>query len=208
MKLTTSQGLPYPEDNDIGNGAAYLQALAEAAETKLLAEDALLDEAELPDTLIVRRSTAITGIAASPGYTIVKWDQVLYDNKGAMTGVTLPASARMMRSGVYGIGFYLAHTVTGGVVTNSRRNAELSWSFAQGPSVIDVFDYFVSQDVIESNTGGEFQTLYSTVEVPSQITGSPVDMMLKFFHTNTGATLNIGSGSFAYYHRIRPLEVG
>jgi hypothetical protein len=206
MKTTDSKGLPYPESIDIGNGASYLQALAEAIETRLVAEDALLTEIESPDMVIMRRSSDQTGIGAS-GYVDIQWNQVLFDNKGAMTGVTLPAAPRMTRSGVYGFGVYIPTTVTGAATANTRRNVKVSWNFVSGPSAIDVYDYFLTVDSFESLTSGEFQTFYSTAEIPGSVAGTPVSMTVSFLHTNTGATVNVLTGAYAFYHRIRPLEV-
>jgi hypothetical protein len=218
MELTPNLRLPYPDDNDPGDGALDLQILAEAVDAAATLQLAALRAAINKPCRIAQLSVNTAGIAAnvetsifSAGFT---WT-ILYDSSSiAISAAVNPFTQRGMgeEPGIYHLGSYLSTQPTGAITANSFRQLAIK---ATIPSDRTVFP--ATTTLIEGLSGG-YETSSGSHQLNAELevytpfpsvgvaTAAGTIFDATFFHQNTGSTVQINAGSLAWIWRAADVE--
>lgn len=205
MRNTDSQGFPYPEIDDFGNGALQLQVLAEAIDAKLVSSNADYDLLLNPEVIVAKTSADITGIAIGvPTSLVFGTDQSYVPVSGAL-GIT-PFFFLGMRPGTYQAGLHVKSIPSGAVTNNTYRTATLSLTDYRIPgSSASQYTESWEEEVWETSTGQHtWQTLHAAFPVysPDQAVISAI-----FTHGNTGSTVTVKSDSYFWVARVGGLGI-
>lgn len=203
MKLTSSQGLPYPEIDDFANGALDLQYLAEKIDSKLAALNAKYDQIGSPEVLMIKGSADITGFTSGVVNDILITGDQSYNPLGFSSNT--PITFRGMRPGTYIGGAYIRSIPAGAANLNSYRTLVLRFDDFKIPgSGFTRYREEWQNEVYESGTGEENQTMEIAFALHD-----PDNAMLAFTfaHINTSSTVTIKSDSYVWVARTGDLGV-
>lgn len=198
MKTTPTQGFPYPDGTDYGNGARQLQDLAE----KLEATQNEVDEGWLarrnPPTWIARRTSGYT-VSPDPDFQDVVWSVLDADNTGLLgpfsTGSSvfglLTAAATTVETWWIGVALRL----TQGTTVGSERHARIK---------VSTFDsltgrlsrQFITGTGFETTTGGEF------IQVDGVVRASALTQVIAQVLNKGGIAIDVSAQSLFWATRI------
>lgn len=197
MKKTDSQGLPYPEGEDFGLGSLDLQVLAEAVNTKLVADHARYDSILASQALV---GTLVSDylITANQIYPIL-FDTTLYKSNPIWDAISPFFSMVGWVPGIYQTGMYIHSNPVGTVTVDTFRTIRLQLIDYRGPGAADRYTEGWQLDNVESNTGGEFQTMHATFEMHSPERAS---LVASFSHNNSGSSVHVKAASYWWVTRI------
>lgn len=200
MKITSSQGLPYPQINDPGDGALDLQVLAEAIDAKATAQLAGY-RSVLNDRQVDVMTTTVDNSAIGANVKgFVTYNSSLYS---AGTAPTFPSFEVGSTAGIYVIGAYQISNPTGAVTLNSFRDLFIEVRLYQG-AVLNTFITETYQSrVYETNTGGEHQTLVCVVNVPDP---SNSTVVVQFQHANAASSAQVKAGSIFWIYQVGTVD--
>lgn len=201
MDLTEHLKIPFPEEEDQGAVALYLETLARKAEAVLGQYEDEADDFLKPPT-IVNVSTTTDAINSGFEYLVPftgnpfvnSGDTVVYSNFppewSTNNSSSLPAPG-WWAFGASNIGNTMS------VVTNNAPYSLIleveSWDIT--PAKFTDF-YRVERNYYESNTAGEFNEIHGVVYVPP---GVDAEVRLKMYHQHTGGVVrNIQVGIVTY----------
>jgi hypothetical protein len=216
VELTPNLRLPYPDDNDPGDGALDLQVFAEAVDAAATQQIAALRSTINKPCRVAQLTVATAGIAANQNTDIFNaggtWTNI-YDSTGVVT--TNPFDQRGLGTapGIYHLGVGLVYQVTGATTANSVRQIQLT---AAIPSDRTVFPSTVSNlTAYSSNYDPSAGAMAATVElevytpfpsVSSTSTSAGTVFSALFLHQNVASTVQIITGSYAYIYRAADVE--
>lgn len=208
MEQTSSQHLPYPDENDPAAWALQLQVLAEAIDAKLVDDFAAFRNVINTPALVVNLSTNQTGIATT-GDDIF-FDQILYMN-GAWT--LTPTYLVFPETGYYRIGTYIVSNPSAGVTANSSVIVTLRYVYVPSyPFYSRTVEDFETRNW-QSSTGGEHMVAEGLIRVdtvnPYPSSSSPSDYSMarvRIGHANVASTLNVIAGSKMWGYKVSELE--
>jgi hypothetical protein len=214
MEVTDSQFLPYPTDNDPGDGALDLQVLAEAIDAKLVTAFASYRAAlnrKVKYTFMAANGSAISANVLTTVYPNFSTWTTLYDSTGG-TDTANPFDLTGfigMTGGVYRAGMFLRTQPTGAVNANTRRFLQIEVRVAQDASPLPtttIEGYF--NEVTESSTGATFQVLECEFFL-TFVTSSSFSSLItaSYFHTHTSSTVTYLANSYAWLYRVSDLEL-
>lgn len=210
MEQTLSQHLPYPVENDPGDGALQLQVLAEAIDAKLVAAFAAYREVVNPPTAVVNLSANQTGIVNSTE-TQILFDQDLYImGDWALT----PSWLFFPETGYYRVGTYINSLVAGAVTAQSSVQVYLFAPYVSSlPLATYTREVFTNQDFQPATATNIHQVVETLVRcdvvntTPSNV--EPTDysgILASIWHANTASAIDVIAGSKMWAYKVSELE--
>jgi len=199
MELTPSQGLPFPSDEDFGNGALDLQFLAQTVDTKLFAKETALRSILYPPVKIL-------GAAGTPNLSngvqnLVTFSRII-QNRGFNPGTDMT----LLQSGTYMMGVFIEAQCVGTVSANTVRGVSLSINL---PIIPDPISGFVTQtatnSIVEPGTGNSLLTTQLIFDYQAVAGISPGTPVVNYFHTNTGSLMSVLNTSYIWLIKISEL---
>ena len=215
MELTPNLRLPYPGDNDPGDGALDLQVLAEAVDAAATAQIAALRATINKPCRVAQLTAPTTGIPANSSTDIFNtggtWT-IIYDSTG--TAFTNPFDQRGMgfNPGIYHFGVNLIHQTTGAVTANSIRQIMLSATIPSDRTVFPATttlltsyssNYDPSSGAMTTSAEMEIYTPFPSVRT-AVFAGTIFGAV--FFHQNVASTVQLLANSYAYIFRAADVE--
>lgn len=202
MKATDRYGLPYPEDNDFGDGSTQLAALATAIDAQLQTRINAYTSVLAPSAYI-RGLTAGNNYTSSSQFQVITWDKDIYSSGSLNPTVT--ANLLVPTSGVYQAGMFCFLTTVGAVTANSIRNFKLEYHDRRGSSLSDEVDIDWQQTTLEAATGVGV-TLHAVFPVYTpNISGGGLRGYIQ--HSNAASQMQLQASSFIWINRLGNLVV-
>jgi hypothetical protein len=151
MKATERYGLPFPEPEDFGDGAAQIAALADAINTELQERIDDYNTLLAPETYIRSRVTNLP-FSSSTQYTTIFWDNEVYSSNLLLNGPSTEI-LKISTPGIYHAGMFVWAAVIGGITANSSRDFMLEFTDRRGPSLADQVELQWEQTTLEGANG-------------------------------------------------------
>lgn len=218
MNLTPNLRLPYPNNDDPGDGALDLQILAEAADAAMAAQIIAFRKTINKPCRVATLSTNTSGMTAGQEGSIFQgqtWT-ILYDSSTIAFPPTInPFDQRGMGEapGVYHIGAYLSSQPTGAATVNSVRQLEIRATVPGDRTIFPATTTLMRGISTGFETGVGVHPLTSELEVytPFPTVGVDTNAGTKFdaifFHQNVASTVQINAGAVVWIWRAADVDV-
>jgi len=214
MDSTDSQHLPFPEDNDPGDGALDLQLLAEAIDAKLVAQFAALRSAinkKVKISQLASNTSAFADNSLIQVYPTSSTWTTLYDSTGGSDTANPYDLSGFSGGGVYRVGFFCQSAAAGAINVNTERDVSLNVQVALDASTPSTFQtQILAATSYDTNNGTVTQVVDSEIFLPFPgqfpfVTGGS-NIRPYFFHLNTSSGVSILAGSLAWLLHVGDLD--
>lgn len=214
MDTTDSQHLPFPDDNDPGDGALDLQILAEAIDAKLVAQFAAMRgviNKKCKVSVLAANTVAFADSTLIEVYPTSSTWTTLYDSTGGSDTANPFDLSGFTGGGVYRVGWFCQSAPSGTVDVNTERDASLNVQVALDASTPSTFQtQILPVTSYDTNNGSVRQVVDSEIFLPFPgqfpfVTGGS-NIRPNFFHLNTSSGVSILAGSLAWVVRVADLE--
>jgi len=206
MKITDRFSLPYPDDDDFGNGALDLQYFAESVETQLVALQTGLQSSLYTQGFITQSTADVTGIASGGEQTPFGRSSGNFWNGGTPTAVWNTTGAgttlTINETGSYIFGAYVNLIAAGTVNVNTLRLLTLGASVPAGAQFTNQKQYLYRETTLEPNAAGNgvfmcVQGMFDYQMINSSKPGADINngYWLGIAHGNTSSTLTLKAGA-------------
>lgn len=216
MELTENQDLPYPTDNDPGDGALDLQLLAEAMNARLVAQFANYRKVVNKEVKVsIMNTDATTGftnnfLVALNDPAFFTWT-TLIDTTGGAQPINPFDLSGFVGGGVYRAGMFIKSQPTGTADLNTERDVSLNVQIALDATTPSTFQtQILAATSYEANNGSTLQIVDSEIFLPFPgrfpFVTSGSFITPNFFHTNTSSSVLIQATSLAWLLRVGDLD--
>jgi len=216
MELTPNLRLPYPDDNDPGDGALDLQVFAEATDAAITAQLVALRANINKPCRVAMLNTPTAGFAANVTTDVFAagtWT-IIYDSSSLTTTTLDPFTQRGMgeEPGIYHLGAYIVTQPTGAITANSLRRLTVSAAIPSDRTVFPATTKTLSGISSGYETGSSVHPLVADLEIYTPFpsvgvsTSAGTIFQVTYMHQNTGSTVQILNGSLAWIWRAADVE--
>lgn len=151
--------LPYPTEEEFGDGSNMLEELARAVDPLIVAENTRVTTLATRPTVIRNRAT---DQAVASAFPTVTWDAVPHNNFSA-TNFETPAAGAHPVAGIYPalwrFDLWLFFIATAPVLGDTRHCSVIQSQLLPGVTGLTQTREWANDGQIETNTGGEYMSL-------------------------------------------------
>lgn len=218
MESTNNEMIPYPEDNDTGNGALDLQLLAERVDALAGAQQVELRRIINKPGRVIRLTNnfATTAGIVNDVFAAGIWADVF--SSAYPSPIVTPGFGGFTNGGlgstpgIYRVGMYLNVSITGALTANSLRQLTIT---AAVPSDATIFPGTISTKLARTVNFDPQGALGLTaeLEVYTPYPSNPVSSFggtvftATFLHANAASTVQVNAGSIGWIYRVADVEL-